>query len=333
MKFSYLPIVLLLLLPTLGVAQFYTLNVSVGTYNNLASPISINNGETWDDPIYSVPIDFEFLFFGNPLSNLMLDGDIGLGGVLSGQTPGTGAGIVSILGFFDADLIDRGFLSNTSESPISYEVDGFPGSRILKLELKNAGFYSELFDDNESTDFINIQLWLYEGSNDFEIHFGPNSIEQPDLSYDEEGGPFMYLAREIDIDSYDPAESFLIVQGDPTFPELVDLEPGQYPEVLNGTPPDGTIYTFRSAVTNVEEVASDNQVRLFPNPATFEVNLRLDESIQLIDDIQLVNSNGAVVRTTTSTTTVDLTNLSPGFYWFRFPTQDGWLTKKLIIAK
>ena len=41
-----------------------------------------------------------------------------------------------------------------------------PGRRVLKIEWKNAGIYEEYYDDKVSNDYINFQLWLYEGTND-----------------------------------------------------------------------------------------------------------------------------------------------------------------------
>ena len=56
-----------------------------------------------------------------------------------------------------------------SLSPVSYQLGGVPGSRILKVEWKNAGFHMDIAADNKSVDFVNLQIWLYEESNDIEL--------------------------------------------------------------------------------------------------------------------------------------------------------------------
>ncbi|MEK6616027.1 MAG: hypothetical protein AABZ32_07945, partial [Bacteroidota bacterium] len=167
----------------------YTFSYSMGTYTNLVNPISINAGLTWDDPTFSIPIGFNFTLWNNTISTINTD-VFWLGGIL---TPSV-SGIQPFLGYL-ADITDRASTPTNwdgmpgSLSPISYEVTGTTGNKIFKMEWKNAGFYEDINNNSVSTDYVNLQMWLYEGTNNIEIRFGNSSITQPNLVYAGDPGP------------------------------------------------------------------------------------------------------------------------------------------------
>ena len=77
-----------------------------------------------------------------------------------------------------------------------------------------------------------------------------------------------------------------------------------------------------------------NKVRYFPNPATTQVTLQLQEKISVIE---IISANGQVVRRFENleegTHPVDLYGLSEGFYWIRFMKDKSVASGKLIIIK
>ena len=54
-------------------AQEYFLNVSNQTYSNLSNPTSVNDGLTWDDPSFTIPIGFTFQFYDVEVETLYMD--------------------------------------------------------------------------------------------------------------------------------------------------------------------------------------------------------------------------------------------------------------------
>jgi hypothetical protein len=214
----------------------YTLTTTNETYTDLVNPISINNGEAWDEPDYEIPIGFPFEILEEPVDELQFTGS-GSGMGAPTQTPYVFANIAP----FEADLMDRGGYEDDdiSISPISYVVEGAPGNRIFKLEFKNAGSYFEYQTYNTNDMFINFQMWLYEGSNIIQFRFGPSSIDEPDVFYDGTGGAFVGVLIYDEFD--DVLSNIHLLTGNPSDPYLSSNE---MPEPLNGTPPNGTVYTL-----------------------------------------------------------------------------------------
>jgi len=154
---------------------------------------------------------------------------------------------------YGVDIIDRGFnfVGDTavSQSNISYQLVGMEGSRILKIEWNNVGFFDELSGDNVSTGFTNFQLWLMEGTNDIEIHFGPNSILQPELSYAGTTGANIGLFPGYDVVEDTITSTAYVLGGDPSAPILNEITSLEDATFLDGTIPDGTIYLFSADTT------------------------------------------------------------------------------------
>ncbi len=207
----------------------YTLTTLDEPYNDLTGATSINGGELWDDPEYVVPIGFAFEINGNAVTALQF---VGSGSFLAAPTsdPDILTGVLP----FEMDLIDRGDIDGTSVSPLSYKVEGSPGSRICKIEWKNAGSFEELNTENTLDMFINFQLWLYEGINRIEFHFGSNNINNPDLFY---GGFGIYMGTT-DIDpNTDEIYNPHFFAGSIDAPFLSAAV-----ETIDGTPAPGTVY-------------------------------------------------------------------------------------------
>ena len=207
----------------------YTLTTLNEPYTDLTGATSINNGEVWDDPEYVVPIGFSFELNGNPVTALQF---FGSGSLMAGPTGDPE--ILTAVFPFEMDLIDRGEINGTSLSPLSYKVNGSAGSRICKIEWKNAGSFEEFNENNSLNMFINFQLWLYEGSNRIEFHFGSNNINNPDLFY---GGFGIYMGTtDLNVNTdelYNPH----FFGGSIDSPFLIAAA-----EPIDGTPSAGTVY-------------------------------------------------------------------------------------------
>jgi hypothetical protein len=81
----------------------------------------------------------------------------------------------------------------------------------------------------------------------------------------------------------------------------------------------------------------DNQLAVFPNPATEDLHVYLDDETTFITEMNLFNLTGQIVaqQQDLKTRHIDLkTNaLQTGMYLLRAKTSKGYLTKKIQIAK
>ncbi|MEL6593506.1 MAG: T9SS type A sorting domain-containing protein, partial [Bacteroidota bacterium] len=87
------------------------------------------------------------------------------------------------------------------------------------------------------------------------------------------------------------------------------------------------------------EEARQEEIRVFPNPArnNNEVRLRLEEAGQV--KIQILNKDGELVRTVVNeqksagehTQSIDLQGLEPGLYFYQIQTPRGTRSRKVII--
>src|SRR5690554_3756910 len=135
--------------------DFYLFSQSTGTYADLTNPTSVNNNTIWQNDYFGLfTSPFSLSAFGQTYNDFsFVDSGFALGDVFTGDfaafTPTT------------ADAMDRTFsFSGASQSPISYEVSGTTGNRILKLEVKNAGLKEEEKISLTSTLYLNFQVWF-----------------------------------------------------------------------------------------------------------------------------------------------------------------------------
>jgi hypothetical protein len=141
-------------------AQSYKTSVVNTGYKNLEHGIVLTGSQPWKNPSFRIAIPFNYHYFNRAMDSIYI-GPYGVFFTLDQKD-------VLITGPYDAT--DRG--NTVSESPISYEIARVNGSRVLKIEWKNVGFYK----DSTHQDYYNVQVWLYEGSENMEVHIGPTSI-------------------------------------------------------------------------------------------------------------------------------------------------------------
>ena len=291
----------------------YTFSTSTGTYQDLSGATVVSAGDIWDDPEYVVPIGFPFQLYDQMTDSVYFAIDLG-GSISTVVDPNTYEADYIIVPLY-ADLVDRGSLGSTPLSPISYKVDGNPGSRIFKLEWKNAGFYNEVDSLGTLNDFINFQVWLYEGSNDVEFRYGPSLVNNPELDYYTDSDSTAY-GPLVGLSNYDFNNSY-ILDGPASNPTLVFVE-----DYLTGSPPDGIIYRFAKNATGVKEsAASLNQVNVYPNPATSVVHFSFKEPLHQTTKLVLTDLTGRTVREVNNTHSRNISittdELEPGIYLYQ----------------
>jgi hypothetical protein len=223
-------------------AQQYIYSDYYSPYTELSGATTLTTSTPWSYATsYNVPIGFTFEFRSTNFTSINVEG--------------------SGFAFFDPSyyylalpfcvkLQSKGTSGNNS--PISYQTIGAAGSRILKIQWKNAGFYYD------TTSTINFQLWLYETSNYLEVHVGPNDVPNPSLVYQENGsdGPV------IGVFHYTSASNCtysIALTGNPVTPLGIPATGNinLFANSLSSTPPDSMVYRFEPYYLGVNEHSSE----------------------------------------------------------------------------
>lgn len=280
MKKTLLPLILALTLGLSASAQNFNFSQSTATYTDLPAPTLISTNVIWDDIAVVVPIGFTFALGNHTFSNV----EITSNGVLLFNNGVMDAAVVG----YDADLQSLG--STVSTSPIGYEVTGPAGSRIFKAEWKNAGFY-----DGSGSDNVNVQVWLYEGTNAIETHIGASTIVNPLDIFGSFGGPANGVAPFVDFSTEILSGVFL--QGSPAAANPVPLVNSLTYPFLNAPPANGTVYRYTPGVLAVDKEKLAADLSLYPNPATEELHLEGLQAVKGNLTLNVYNTLGKLVLT------------------------------------
>lgn len=303
-----LPIIFLFL--SLSVtAQNYVFSNLTGTYADLTSSTSINNGEIWDDPEYDFVLPFPFTINGNTNSNFKV-----YDSYIVQQTTGS---IFQVAASFATDLIDRGDGGTTSLSNISYKIDGAIGSRIAKIEYKNCGAFNDFTLDM----FVNFQIWLYEGSNIIEYRYGPSSVTDSVSFYGGDSGAIIGVSS---VDINDNLSNSLFLTGPVSNPTVSTID-----DTITGTPATNTIYRFTPPTLNTAEIKS-SLVTLYPNP--FNDFIVID-GLKSTFSYAIYNIGGKVIQSSqdvTSGVQIDTKSFESGIYLLKIVSEKETITKKII---
>jgi hypothetical protein len=303
----------LLVFASLGNAQNYTFTSTTANYADLIGSTSINNGVIWDDNEFNITLPYNIKVNGVDLNSFIVSDSF-----IIGNTTSNIKQYVSPLG---ADLLDRGDISGTSQSPLSYKTEGSVGNRITKIEFKNCGSYN----DSSLLMFANFQIWLYETSNIIEFRYGPSSITNSSVFYAGDTGGL------IGIVNYDgPTEELLItylLSGNPSNPTISTTNTIVY---LNGTPAPNTVYRFTPAVSLSTSDFEKSAVSAYPNPAEDVLNFDTKENLN-IQSVEIYNMMGQVVLSDpNATTSINVSSLTNGNYYVKVNTEKGIVNTKFI---
>lgn len=304
----------------------YEFSVLTETYTDLEGSTSLNNGQVWDDPEYIVPIGFDFNYFGLTSSTLFMTG-VGAGFFFPVETD-----FANILFPYSSDIIDAGYANDESLSNISYITEGEPGSRIFKMEWNNCGFYNEVADLGIASNIVNLQMWLYEGSSDIEVRFGPNSIKSDELVHD--GFLTTLMGVEVGMQQ-DTLSAVFALQGDPQAPTIFaseDINELFMQTFLEEDPINGTVYHFGSTIVNVEnETEAQENWLVWPSLLMDQLNIQIDNDSPV--QFALHNLAGQQVvdqQLQNRLSTISLAHLPAGIYMVRLQQDQNVQTYKIV---
>jgi len=304
----------------------YEFSVYTAPYTPVPNLISLNGKMTFDDPDFTIPFGFNFPYYGKVLDSLHTG--LGYGSTL--YDPNEQSDSLSFLSPFGADILDRGLDPSTFDpgpgalSTLGYSTTGAIGSRILKIEWRNIGFYGDLDDDGVSEDSANVQCWLYENGI-IEMRFGESLITDATRDFDGDIGPWVAIYPYRDTVNHTFGDGIGLF-GPPSDP-LYDAFLTNY-SILDSIPPKNTVYRFTPESTGTRDILAQEQIKLLGNPVNSILAWQPNFN-QKIVSLLIYDAQGKVLhRSVPNDAKIDVGNLSPGTYFGRWQTDDGFVIKK-----
>jgi hypothetical protein len=298
-------------------AAFYSFSQSTATYTDLANPVSVNNSNLWDfgasTPYYPLTITTlcpNFSAFTIGCYDMRI-----YGGVVQFFDQSSQQIIyMNATGFVSPDALkDKG--TSSSISPISYESTGTSPNKILKIQWKNAGRHS----DGSGSDFLNVQIWLYQNNDVIEYHYGASSIT---------GGPTMLCTIGVG-STYVPSsnvveDDFLI--NDPSNPVLSTTS-----ALFYNVPANGAVYRFQQS-TGIASYNAVSCVKLFPTTVTDNLHLTNFDLSGGSVTVKIFDVAGNLVLSTLAEGDIEinLSFLERGMYFIELSSEKNIRTEKII---
>jgi hypothetical protein len=280
---------------------------------------SISGGDIWvEDDVYEVPLPFKFRFLDQYLTFIKIN-------QANVFLPERNNNIATFGNFLMWDLANKDSTKKdpVSLSPISYIVDSSSGSKIMKIQWLNAGYF---FD---STMYLNVQVWLYEKTNNIEIRYGKSHVN---LKYSQLNGcgPLIGLEKVDTVAGLDQYELFL--KGNAGEPSAVGLN-NSGKKCLNDVPQEGSVYRFifHDSAKLVEHYPHDYQV--YPNPTHGHLTAGLTGPEPYTIRIMDVFGNTVFTEPVKNGQDVDLSYLRNGIYLVAIVEEAVVYTQKIILTR
>lgn len=301
----------------------YLLSTHQVPYQPLSNATSINGNIVWSIQKFTIPLPFAAKIGNTTVNQVYTDGS-----VLYADTTGSSADIFQYL---YAYTIDRGTGTTTSKSPLRYAVTGNVGSRIFKMESLSVGFNQERQLYGTLKDSFDCQIWLYEGSNIVEIHFGNAKISHA-TAYFQSSGPSFCGYMNVDFSTGAGNYAYL-ASGDPLNADMDSLTATHMPGSFYSFPSSGTVYRFTpKGFTSTNSLTQTLPVSVYPTQC--EEWLYLDYDGQEKMNFSLLTSAGAEVNIAGSLQTgknqVSLVGLARGIYFLRIQSATKVNTLKIV---
>lgn len=307
-------------------AQFhYDFSSKKEAYVPLTGAISLMDTNTWDEENIKIPVGFSFKMNEQQLDSIAMSVFQVWGNDTFDLTgPASNISFSGFI-FMNADLHDRADTTAAAErgvSPVRYLVSGKEPNRVFKLEFFNAGFADEYLNNGTSNDSLNLQIWVYEGSNDIEFRFGSNYMND---DYFQLGGfvPFMYANK---LKANGTVEEMYYLHGDPSAPDLDSTTDLSSISALDSYPDSGMVYRFATKPVSVNKIVNHDNVKVYPTVSDSKIFIKNEEQKDVLYNVVAVNGvnthmNGRVNGNTT--TTLDVSNLPSGNYIIQMNSREG----------
>ena len=284
-------------------------------YANLTNEISLNNDTIWDDPEYTIDLGFDFHILNQPTNYLQF---ADLGGSLVDTS------FTYFIFATTSDLSDRSFNTedSVSVSPISYKIEAGDNGKICKIEWENAGFY----EDEEGIYYTNFQLWLYEGSDMIEIHYGPSFVDPIHYAWEEDACAILEMDNETET-----ATGYLLEEGEDSYEfGFQNLDDFYEPSTFTSIPEEGTVFRFypENAIEVEEKV--NPIVQIFPNPTSDFLTVNTASSSKITYQITAIDGRIILDGVLKGNAKINLKSLNPGSYFISGTLNNQVFTKHFV---
>jgi len=293
---------------------------------------------------YSIDAGFDFEMLGFPASGIrnFLSGTFITVDDVASFPDGS---IIPLMLFNAVQFQNRAIISGNDPSLVRSVTVGEPGEQIFKLEISNAGYLIE-FDSLGTLDlFNNMQVWIYEGSNCFEVRYGPNNIVDEAFLFQNVAGQVASLTAATVGQLFGGEAGFpygIFATGDalnPTEFEIIEqVEPLTGISLLPSFPPNGLVYTFCPEgilpPVSAENVLTNLDWTIYPNPVNQSLTLDfkdLDKGIYEIISLDGVLIKSGLARN--GQTQVDVANIPNGHYIAKVVTKEGFAVKRFFKTR
>lgn len=317
----------------LGNAQDYNFAVLDQPYAELSSGTALNN-KVWFYNNFTIPMPFQIQIFGQEISSLSLSN-----GILYADDSNN-TDMQYQLFAQNAELLDGGYIIGNpthnnnvanSQSPLKYQVDGVEGNRILKVEVSNAANGNENFDYDTTNMRISFQFWFYENNQMIEFHYGPNSITNFNIFFNDYSTSgqltpnFNVMIAKVryepnpnpNLDDIAIPEKIVTLSGAGNNPTAQTITNPAEIGKLTSYPQSGKVYQFSNDVLGIDKNAKTN-IRVYPNPAADLLNVTLD-ALDSNLNYQIFDVTGKSVATgqLTEQNQIDVSALNVGVYFLK----------------
>jgi hypothetical protein len=314
------------IIASLSVAKAQTFNYDFSVYTDSYTPLtggtSMNDTVEWDHQNFAAPLDFTF-YYDDKMANYL---HLMSGNAAFSDTQGTLSGFI-IAG---CNLWDRGSTDTIagSQSPIRYLSTGTAPNRIFKAEVFNAGFKAEFINFSTNFDSLNYQVWLYEGSNIFEIRIGDSKVSHMSTYFSSNKASFGFMQYRIWTGSF---HYFYYLKGNPASPTLdsTNIITG---DGITAIPASGTVYRFTPKSVSIKNTATTlTNIKVYPTICKNELTIDNTEKGKL--SYSIYSTTGALVKQGSlqaGANRIDVTSIATGSYIIRLSSEAGIKTVSFI---
>lgn len=211
---------------------------------------------------------------------------------------------------FDNDssliIVDGAFTyldSIDANSSISYTIEGNHGDRLIKAQWKNLKARA-----GKTGNFVNVQIWVYQRSGVYEIHYGPSSTNNQS-GFNQTSGPQVGIF--FSLDDFTKCFEKLWVTGSPAALKL-DSNANYTFKAMSGVPLEGVVLRFIPRFKTlgiVNHSLKANEINVYPNPVSDGL-LHFSEQA----DYRLYDMYGREVMSGSNVSSLDVSSLPDGIY-------------------
>lgn len=299
---------------------------------------NVSAGLKWDALSFTIPIGFQFKVYNTITTTISI-----VGGAYLTFNDMLNDTIITYVGPILEDLCDKSYDPNVDSesssggtSHITYTTVGTPGNMICKIQVNNAAFYQEKSSQLSSTSDLNFQIWLYEGTNNIEFHYGTMNIQNAALNLLNGNNGFICgLLSEMNISTFIPQESNML-SGPYANPTMIASTPG-FSDVISGGISSGTVYkfTYTNITTGINENRNEtNGISIYPNPANNNLTIKLNNKELNPTHIVVYDLTGKQILTEPFSETISIEKLTPGIYYLSLTGSGGEIlpVQKIIVT-